>query len=63
MDRALNFYRDLLGFELEWELDHVSHEFVDKIVSLKEVDMRMAMLSGMKDPEGVIIEFLNPDRV
>jgi catechol 2,3-dioxygenase-like lactoylglutathione lyase family enzyme len=46
MDRALNFYRDLLGFELEWELDHVSHEIVDKIVGLKEVDVRLAMLSG-----------------
>ena len=46
MDRALKFYRDLLGFELEWELDHVSHEIVDKIVGLKKVDVRLAMLSG-----------------
>ena len=46
MDRALEFYRDLLGFELEWELDHVSHEIIDKIVGLKEVDVRLAMLSG-----------------
>ena len=29
MDRALNFYRYLLGFELEWELDHVSAEIIE----------------------------------
>ena len=54
MDRALAFYRDLLGFEVEWELDHVSAEIVDKIVGLKDVDMRMAMLSGY----GIRLELL-----
>jgi catechol 2,3-dioxygenase-like lactoylglutathione lyase family enzyme len=46
IDRALAFYRDLLGFALEWEMDHVRGEFVDEIVGLKDVDMRMAMLAG-----------------
>jgi catechol 2,3-dioxygenase-like lactoylglutathione lyase family enzyme len=55
MDRALHFYRDLLGFELDWELDHVSHEIVDKIVGLKEVDAHMAMLSGY----GTRLEFFH----
>ncbi len=27
-------------------IDHVSHEIVDKIVGLKKVDVRLAMLSG-----------------
>ena len=72
MDRALNFYRDLLGFDLEWELDHVSAEIVDKIVGLKDVDVRLAMLSGYGTrlelfqyyhPEGVVIELLNSGEV
>lgn len=46
MDRSLKFYCDLIGFEVEWEFDHVKSELVDAIVGLKDVDVRMAMLAG-----------------
>jgi catechol 2,3-dioxygenase-like lactoylglutathione lyase family enzyme len=46
MDRALAFFRDLLGFELLWEFDHVQSPVVDAIVGLENVDVHLAMLSG-----------------
>ena len=32
LDRALGFYRDLLGFEVDWDRDHYSGEWFSKVV-------------------------------
>ena len=45
MERALRFYRDLLGFEEVWSSTwKVGTEAVDKIVGLKDSSARVAML-------------------
>ncbi len=46
MGRSLGFYRDVLGFEVLWEIDHVKSGLVDLITGLTGVDVHMAMLSG-----------------
>ncbi|MBW1936263.1 MAG: VOC family protein [Deltaproteobacteria bacterium] len=46
MDRALGFYRDLLGFEVDWERDHYSGEAFSKVVGLPGADARVVMLKG-----------------
>jgi len=46
MDRSLAFYRDLLGFEVLWDFDHVTGGVIDAIVGLSDVDLRVAMLAG-----------------
>lgn len=46
MDRALDFYHQLLGFDVEWDMDHLQAPFIDEITGLSEVDVRIAMLQG-----------------
>jgi len=46
MDRAVKFYRDLLGFEVDWESPHHKGEAMSKIVGLPEADARITMLKG-----------------
>ena len=46
MERSLNFYRDLLGMEVEWEMDHRSGKALSKVVGLADADMRIVMLKG-----------------
>jgi catechol 2,3-dioxygenase-like lactoylglutathione lyase family enzyme len=46
MDRALGFYRDLLGFEVDWDRDHYSGDAMDRVVGLHGVDARVVMLKG-----------------
>lgn len=46
METMLAFYKDILGFELEWQFDHVKAEMTDAIVGLSNVDVHMAMLIG-----------------
>ena len=46
IDRALTFYRDLLGFEVDWEIDHKSGEALSNIVGLPNADAHMIMLKG-----------------
>lgn len=46
IDRALTFYRDTLGFEVDWDMDHRSGEALSKVVGLSDADMRIVMMMG-----------------
>ena len=46
LDRALKFYRDLLGFEVDWEKEHYSGEAMSKVVGLPNADAHIVMLKG-----------------
>jgi glyoxylase I family protein len=46
MERSLAFYRDLLGFEVQWDFDHVTGGVIEAIVGLSDVDVRVVMLAG-----------------
>jgi catechol 2,3-dioxygenase-like lactoylglutathione lyase family enzyme len=46
MDQALRFYRDLLGFELDWDMDHRGGEALAKVVGMRGADTRIVMLKG-----------------
>ncbi len=46
MNTALRFYRDLLGFEIDWEREHYSGEAMSKVVGLETPDAHVVMLKG-----------------
>ena len=46
MDKALRFYRDLLGFDVDWERDHYTGEAMARVVGLGGADARVVMLKG-----------------
>ncbi|MBW1767336.1 MAG: VOC family protein [Deltaproteobacteria bacterium] len=46
LDQALKFYRDLLGFQVDWDMDHRRSEELSKIVGMDGVDVHMVMLKG-----------------
>lgn len=46
IDRALSFYHDLLGFEVDWDMDHRSGDAMSRVVGLTNADARMVMLKG-----------------
>jgi catechol 2,3-dioxygenase-like lactoylglutathione lyase family enzyme len=46
MERALRFYRDLLGFEVDWERERYSGELLAKVVGLPGAEARVVMLKG-----------------
>jgi glyoxylase I family protein len=46
LDRALEFYRDLLGFEVDWDKDHYSGERMSRVVGLQTADAHVVMLKG-----------------
>lgn len=46
MDRELPFYRDVLGFEVEFDLDHRREKELAEVVGLPEADLRTVMLQG-----------------
>ena len=46
MDKALWFYRDMLGFEMDWERAHYTGEAMAKVVGLQGADARVVMLKG-----------------
>ena len=46
IDRALKFYRDQLGFEVEWDIDHYKGETLSKVVGLPDADAHVVMLRG-----------------
>jgi glyoxylase I family protein len=43
---ALRFYRDLLGFEVDWDMDHRGGELMSRLVQLPDPDVHMVMLKG-----------------
>jgi len=46
LKRSLKFYRDLLGFEVDWEKDHYGGEAFSSIVGFPEAEARIVMLKG-----------------
>lgn len=46
LERALAFYCDLLGFEVDWDMDHRGGERLSRVVGLPEVDAHLVMLKG-----------------
>jgi glyoxylase I family protein len=46
MNQALRFYRDLLGFELDWDMDHRTGEAMARVVGMPGADTRIVMLKG-----------------
>jgi glyoxylase I family protein len=46
IDQALRFYRGLLGFELDWDMDHRGGEALAKVVGMPGADTRIVMLKG-----------------
>ena len=46
LDRALKFYRDLLGFKVDWDRDHYSGQAMSKVVGLPDADAHIVMLKG-----------------
>ncbi len=46
MAAALKFYRDLLGFEVDWDMDHRGGEIMSRVVDLPDPDVHMVMLKG-----------------
>jgi len=46
IDREIVFYRDLLGFEVEWDIDHYKGEMLSKVVGMPDADAHIVMLRG-----------------
>ena len=46
MDRALKFYRDLLGFEVDWERTSYSGEGFANVVGMEAAAAHVVMLKG-----------------
>jgi len=46
MERELRFYRDLLGFEVDWERENYTGEMYGKVVGLPGAAARVVMLKG-----------------
>lgn len=46
MERALKFYRDLLGFEVDWERPNYSGKEFSKVVGLENAGAHVVMLKG-----------------
>ncbi len=46
MQKALWFYRDLLGFEVDWERPRYSGKAMSMVVGLPEPEARVVMLTG-----------------
>ena len=59
MDRIVPFYRDLLGFEVDWEKPHYSGEPLSQVVGLEQAAARVVMLKG-HGGRMEIFQYLNP---
>ena len=46
IDRAVQFYTDVMGFEVDFDNDHRCGEPLGNVVGLKDVDVRIVMLKG-----------------
>jgi catechol 2,3-dioxygenase-like lactoylglutathione lyase family enzyme len=43
IDESLKFYRDLLGFEVDWEKDHYGGEAFSSIAGFSEAEARIVL--------------------
>jgi len=59
MDRIVPFYRDLLGFEVDWEKPHYSGEPLSQVVGLEQAAARVVMLKG-HGGRMELFQYLNP---
>lgn len=46
LDRAVQFYRDILGFEVDWDMDNRGSEALSKVVGLSDANPHVVMLKG-----------------
>ena len=46
MDKALSFYRDILGFEVEWDMPQRDGEKLSMVVGMPDVNAHVVMLRG-----------------
>jgi catechol 2,3-dioxygenase-like lactoylglutathione lyase family enzyme len=46
MEKALWFYRDLLGFEVDWDKENYTGDAFAKVVGLEKAGARVVMLKG-----------------
>ena len=46
IEREIAFYRDLLGFEVDWDKDHYNGEMLSRVVGMPDADARVVMLTG-----------------
>lgn len=46
LEESKAFYRDLLGFEIEWEKENYTNEQFAKVVGLKDATAHVVMLKG-----------------
>jgi catechol 2,3-dioxygenase-like lactoylglutathione lyase family enzyme len=58
LERSLAFYRDILGFTLEREMER-SGEYIDKMVGIPDARLRTAALSG-SGYRIELVEYLSP---
>ncbi len=61
MERSLHFYRDLLGFELLYDVERSNLESYDTLMGYRDMKLRIAMLQ-CGGPESMIglVQYLNP---
>jgi glyoxylase I family protein len=46
MKQALDFYKNILGFEVDWDMDHRGGKAMGRVVDLPGPDSHMIMLKG-----------------
>ncbi len=46
MDKAVSFYRDALGFEVEWDMPERGGELLSQVVGMPEANAHIVMLKG-----------------
>jgi catechol 2,3-dioxygenase-like lactoylglutathione lyase family enzyme len=60
MEKALWFYRDLLGFEVDWERERYEGEGLSKVVGLPGAATRVVMLKGEGGVRIELFKYINP---
>jgi hypothetical protein len=48
LEKEIEFYRDILGFEVEWDMDNRGSDALCKVVGLRDVNPHIVMLSGYR---------------
>jgi len=46
LERELQFYRDVLGFKVDWDMDNRGSEALSKVVCLSDANPHIIMLQG-----------------